>query len=367
MYQKKIKSGTWNHHLDSYLGAAASISLAITIYRTLSSRKKSSDDEAMTAIDSYRTRTASGGSAECTQICNGNSVTGCNVESHFWGRILLNLWMCSVKRKSRREASSANACQSATITDLRELQASCHCGSIGIALKVPATVMPSMDRFGKYAFPYFTVSPQHLQIQRGERYLSLYYDNTQRHIEAYGFCRNCGVHLFRAFEDKDKGIEVNFNTIDSVLSPTVNEVQSQPTLLKTDPWNPMRMQGSVDMDEEHDCCRKLDTHPCTPSTIRSSSAGSQELSSIHMGCALSTDEQSLYTMSSPPSINCNDNDVERDFDKSLTRALHNDGDSSMKGTIPKAKSLLPTNIPKITSSQSSIDQMKKYMEKYLSG
>jgi hypothetical protein len=86
-----------------------------------------------------------------------------------------------------------------------------------------------------------------------------------------------------------------------------------------------------------------------------------------MDCALSTDDQSLYTMSSPPSINCNDNDVERDFDKSLTRALHNDGDSSMKGTIPKAKSLLPTNTPKITSSQSSIDQMKKYMEKYLSG
>lgn len=354
MYQsKKNKSGVWHYELDSYLGAAASISLAIALYRTFS-RKTTLSNQDIAATESTATVTGGQQELELDKFRQGRTLPSAfdsqtlseSQATYFWGRCLIRLWVRHLRRKSRRETTDVT-CQSMTAAELRELWASCHCSSILIALKVPAGRMFQVNhvRSGKYQFPHLTISPQHFQIQRGDQSISLYYDVTQKHSVAYGFCRKCGVHLFRAFEDKDQGLEVNFNCIE--VSPSIEESQPAP-LIETE-----SSHTTVDMDEEHHFCRNLETYagPSTPSTALSSSLASQDLS--------------LYRISSPRVFT--DDYIERIIENPPPHTHMPQGLGNERITT-KARSLFTDNpSKKIISSRRSVDHMKKYMNKYLSG
>jgi len=440
--QRKTKSGgSWNPPLDSYLGAVATISIAITIYRTLSKKTSMArsclDDEVCTSssIESnscravgtacYGCESEDAAARTCT-ITSHRNFTGntCHCTSHvneedqcFWGRMMIQLWKRYVKKyKTQRDLSKNNSIsqmntnpwsiiRSVTFHEER-FQASCHCNSIVIILQgiqgaVGSTAM-TQDQCGKYPFPYLTVAPECFHLKQGDEFLSLYYDTTltSRHATsnntanktiktAYGFCKKCGVHLFRAFQDKDQGLEINFHCID-FSSPMCSQPCSKDDESVTHTMSIETDSTSAYSEKMKNQCndycyaRKLDTRDeedvypwnTTPSTFMSSCTGSQEITVIPIDLASSS------TSSSSSIDDCSVSPINRldyHFNSRLPRhssfpqGICNDGnmDMLMKESRPMVKSLFPTNSSSknhdtISSHHSSIHQMKKYMNKYLS-
>jgi hypothetical protein len=289
-------------------------------------------------------------------------------------RLINRLWMRYIRTQRDKDTleTIGSSFEDAAVTNTShhsDLTVSCHCNSILILIRATAHINIIQGETGKWQFPYFCAPETDVQILSGENDLSVYRARDSSHTQttAHGFCRICGVQLFRAYDCKDKCIEVNANCIEPQSTCVLPLECTTPHRMMADTQSSCDAMRVDAMTRITDPDLKDFIGPSTPSTIISSGIFSQECEN-NSGADIILDDPSISSLSSP-----NRRTQLYDVDKIVVdpqplcfRPVHENNHSAqaMNKTRPNTKSLIK---PISTTSKHSIDQMKYFMNKYSSG